>query len=278
MADVDPGLIDAAGCVATDVACLGCGYNLRTLRPDGACPECGAVVAGSLRGDLLGQRDADWLNWIAVGLGLLVVTLTASVAVTILHVVLYPLSGSAAIRNEPMYAYLVVETAARVLLAVGAWMFTTRDPVATWSQRAVSLRAGLRVLAAGQVLTPLGRLAPVMPISWQGTLLVGINVGCLALALAYVRHLARRVPDAEGERSVRHLLAWIAGALLLTLFGLWAEWMWPRRFQPSAFVSIGLVACVAIAFPIILCLGRFQRVLVRVADDARRRVADEGAA
>jgi hypothetical protein len=31
-----------AGTIVEDVLCAGCGYNLRGLRPEGDCPECGA--------------------------------------------------------------------------------------------------------------------------------------------------------------------------------------------------------------------------------------------
>lgn len=34
----------------SDLNCLGCGYNLRTLHLDGVCPECGRKVAWSLDG------------------------------------------------------------------------------------------------------------------------------------------------------------------------------------------------------------------------------------
>jgi hypothetical protein len=36
------------GTIKHDFACASCGYNLRRLRPDGQCPECGAAIAGSL--------------------------------------------------------------------------------------------------------------------------------------------------------------------------------------------------------------------------------------
>ncbi len=44
---------DTAIRIARDVSCLTCGYNLRSLLPDQTCPECGAAVAESLRGDQL---------------------------------------------------------------------------------------------------------------------------------------------------------------------------------------------------------------------------------
>jgi len=35
----------AAAIIDTDLACSGCGYNLRTQPEDGACPECGQSIA-----------------------------------------------------------------------------------------------------------------------------------------------------------------------------------------------------------------------------------------
>src|SRR5689334_2091988 len=37
--------------LAADVLCLGCGYNLRALEPDGLCPECGVSIADSIQAD-----------------------------------------------------------------------------------------------------------------------------------------------------------------------------------------------------------------------------------
>jgi predicted RNA-binding Zn-ribbon protein involved in translation (DUF1610 family) len=42
-----PVALDAEGRVAEDVACIRCGYNLRTLYHDGRCPECDADVIRS---------------------------------------------------------------------------------------------------------------------------------------------------------------------------------------------------------------------------------------
>ena len=53
-----------------DLQCLTCGYNLRTLRRDGLCPECGSPVADSLHTWLAG-RDRRWLSLMAWGASLL---------------------------------------------------------------------------------------------------------------------------------------------------------------------------------------------------------------
>jgi|GEM_PF-2655449 len=47
--------------------CIGCGYNLFGLNPDGNCPECGTLVANSLRGDLLEHCGPEYLAALHAG-------------------------------------------------------------------------------------------------------------------------------------------------------------------------------------------------------------------
>lgn len=44
----DSVLLDDAGLLMVDAVCMRCRYNLRSMRPDGNCPECGESVALSL--------------------------------------------------------------------------------------------------------------------------------------------------------------------------------------------------------------------------------------
>lgn len=64
---------DEHGRIAVDLACIQCGYNLRTLREADTCPECGAAVALSSQ-DRLETADRVWLagmcrgmKWVLVG-------------------------------------------------------------------------------------------------------------------------------------------------------------------------------------------------------------------
>ena len=43
---------DADGRIDQDLPCLKCGYNLRGLRDDGECPDCGNDVGNAARGCL----------------------------------------------------------------------------------------------------------------------------------------------------------------------------------------------------------------------------------
>jgi len=279
--DDEPSLIDSAGRVAGDFACLACGYNLRTLPSAGVCPECGTRVGRSLRGDRLSHSDRAWLASISRALALLVVTIAAIVAVTILDVVLFPLPGAGSAVGIAERLRIAIEILSRVMLSSGVWVFTYAEPGGVRSGRSRAIRISLRVLAAIQVLTPLARSIIVIRLAIQEAAFVAANVGCMVLVLVYVRHLAERVPDREAMRSARRLLAGLAGAVLLMVFGVVAEWMWPSRYRPTALMAMGVAASVALAFPIILLLGRFQRVLSRIAAEARKPpkpVAEDGPA
>lgn len=65
--------------VTFDRPCVGCGYNLRGLRSDGACPECGKPVADSLRGDLLRFAAPEYLASLHRGVFLVVASIIAQI-------------------------------------------------------------------------------------------------------------------------------------------------------------------------------------------------------
>ena len=66
---------------SAEVDCRGCGYNLRGVAVEGACPECGAAVLDSLRTHALEASDPRWLNRLAIGSRLLAIAAGAWLAV-----------------------------------------------------------------------------------------------------------------------------------------------------------------------------------------------------
>lgn len=55
--------------VATDLSCLYCGYNLRTLSTSAKCPECGNPVFESFRRTQLATADPEWVRLVYDDLG-----------------------------------------------------------------------------------------------------------------------------------------------------------------------------------------------------------------
>jgi len=56
-----------------DCLCVSCGYNLRMLRSDGKCPECGGPVAAALRGRGLHYAKPQWVRRLALGATLMAI-------------------------------------------------------------------------------------------------------------------------------------------------------------------------------------------------------------
>ncbi|MCH7812734.1 MAG: hypothetical protein IID40_01815 [Planctomycetes bacterium] len=116
---VSPGLVDVQTmAVGTDVACIGCGYNLRTQQIETHCPECFKPVVESLRPDELRFSDPKWLRRVRRGTTLLLVATlgVAAVCVSFLGIVLATVLFRFGWR--PFYGMAVVVI---LLYAAGIW-------------------------------------------------------------------------------------------------------------------------------------------------------------
>lgn len=67
-APLPPGTLDDDGTLAVERPCRQCGFLLKGLRPDGACPECGFSVARSLEENVLDHADPRWLRSVRRGI------------------------------------------------------------------------------------------------------------------------------------------------------------------------------------------------------------------
>ncbi|MCC6680641.1 MAG: hypothetical protein IT445_07035 [Phycisphaeraceae bacterium] len=61
---------DEQGRLTSETPCIKCGYNLRTIHRDAACPECGTAVGRTIYGNRLRYCDPRWLKHIWEGLNL----------------------------------------------------------------------------------------------------------------------------------------------------------------------------------------------------------------
>ncbi|MHC4695721.1 MAG: hypothetical protein ACYTFA_03145 [Planctomycetota bacterium] len=70
--------------VDIDLPCISCNYNLRTLRVDGVCPECGEAVAETFHNAVFTARPRVLVEMRTVA-GMLIVTKAVAVALPVAH-------------------------------------------------------------------------------------------------------------------------------------------------------------------------------------------------
>lgn len=73
---------DAQSRVRSDLPCFRCGYNLRTLRFDGNCPECGTPIAETSCGDFLRYAPPQWVRGLAEGVSYLLGSVGVALGLT----------------------------------------------------------------------------------------------------------------------------------------------------------------------------------------------------
>lgn len=205
---------DNSGLVGDDRPCVSCGYNVRGLPADGACPECGTPIPASLHGRLLRYASPGYLAMLHRG-AVVVETAIAAQAVMVMAAVFLPWFTSRAGAPAWLKAVAIaadgVTTALSVLGLIGWWMLSSRDPgegpeapgritriVLRWAV-AAQLAAALGSLVVGAVLsgtrvTPGTRtlLTVQSGIDWAQAL---AWVVAFFAGLTYLRHLALRIPN-----------------------------------------------------------------------------------
>jgi hypothetical protein len=223
--------IDPAGRIAQDVPCIHCGYNLRSLLADQACPECNQAVGESLRGDLLQFANPAWLRRLAGGMGWLI-------AGSILFLLTWGarwllarllVAGTITVTTAGT-THFPIFVAAQAATLIGVWKATSREP------RTLGMPAGFDARTLSRLLLTAGFLLgyALVPLQNAGTMRVALLVQiptiimmsgwiCLYIHLA---NLARRVP------AVR-LIRLTYGALVVYVLekclgiGLWIwSWVW----------------------------------------------------
>jgi len=202
-----PGLLDAHGAIAGDLACRRCGYNLRGLNPAGRCPECGTPIGLSCHGDLLRFADPTWVETLARGARLILWGVLASMMGGIAGVILGAVAG------QPPLATVIMLGASSVGLW-GAWLITRPDPSRVGEDKYVTdrkvvrfaLLVGLATQGANliaQTLPPPSLGMIVLPIIAVVAAIIGV-VGQFA-QLTYFHKLALRIPDPALSQRARRL-------------------------------------------------------------------------
>jgi len=139
---------------AAQPLCVKCGYDLSGLDPGGVCPECGAPVAGALRGDLLSAADPLWLRkvhrgLVLIGIGSIIVLLRLPAAALIHYTIDDFLDAI------PLFWKVwefVTGPLGVALLLVGVANVTTLDPRLSLSDQPIGLRRLTRWTAVGALI------------------------------------------------------------------------------------------------------------------------------
>ncbi|HEY3242659.1 MAG TPA: protein kinase, partial [Phycisphaerae bacterium] len=213
--------------LVVDLACLGCGYNLRGLAAKDVCPECGASVVSTLQNALVFSEPA-WLWTTVRGITLTIagiigvlVSLLIPAAAFMRYVV--PTVALTRYFERDLFAYLtiVLLTGASCAVAAGAILVGTRERLRRPYKVRFSSRhvAGiLTTAAAGCALA--GSVTLLIHVPTGATLCkIGFLLLCAGLGflMLHLGRLAARVPVWTRRRwpAVATLVATpVAGAAL----------------------------------------------------------------
>lgn len=277
--------------LATDVYCLGCDYNLRTLSPTALCPECATPV----RTSLINPGDLIWLRKVRRGISLImpvylfILLSTVGVSLVVGHIV-----GNTLLPG--MHTPMAVGRAAFSLIAlIGIISLTLpgRRPPGTPAQP--TLRRVIWILAVLFWLLVLGswietiRLRSSAKASTQ--VLTLFVLGGVWHAISYgldmciILYLGRLVSC--WQRSLKWLtvvIAAIVGAIMLWMAavdvlrytlvrGVFAGTKTPLAWSLTSLINSTVIACDLIA-PIVclVYLRRCRALLTRVIANRRAEI------
>ncbi|MHC4447354.1 MAG: hypothetical protein ACYSXF_06195 [Planctomycetota bacterium] len=201
---------------AAQPLCVKCGYDLSGLDPGGSCPECGAPVAGALRGDLLAAADPWWLSKVHRGLVLITIGCALFLIMIPTTLVLDEAYGDFLDQYPIVWDLLEIvggPVAVAVFLAGVIWV-TTTDPRLSLSEQPTGLRRLTRGAAvAALILVALKAVFNATGVTLTGALevisLVKGVVAFVCLAFTpigvtyYLARLAERIPDPTRARRMR---------------------------------------------------------------------------
>ncbi len=216
-------ILDASGDIATDVACRRCGYNLRGLRLDGRCPECGTPIGLSTSGDFLRFPDPAWVEKLALGIHIILWGIAVSIAASVLAAIL------GAVRQPVVSA--AIQFAGQLVAFYGAWLLTEPDPSGLGEERYANARKVIRFALL------IGLISNVLAMPLQGGAVSGppavaltvvmVLTGIVALVgeyakLTYLAALADRIPSDDCAKRARFLRTTyvVCLAIMLVVSGL----------------------------------------------------------
>lgn len=280
----------APASVASSLPCSRCGYDLKGLPAAGACPECGAPIWRSLKGNLLEYGDRHFLLRLARGSAMVeagvVLLCFVPIASTLVR------TSDAATENEAFNVFLTTEFfAAAGLMLFGWFWLTARDPGFIGGDRSQRSRLitllstsalSLAVAACGlwfllmhfdRISTPLyTRALKVIPAA------LGISLAVqLPASMAYLTHLAARVPDrklaadATSLRRITLLLVMLIGASLAIELALSLSTSpTAKRASEIAVIPMGIIVLALLLLVMVRCASLIDRTRLATREAYRR--------
>lgn len=290
------GPFDTSGQIDRDLACAGCGYNLRGLVTGADCPECGKPVADSLNRDRLALADPLWLKAMARGFALLLIGLGLGAVMFVLLV--------ASVGVTVRFRFGDRE---ELILAVMTWLFgmlpgvvvylgcldvTRPEPGVEFGPAEFARRLARGCATAIIILAALTLPAYIIA---EPFITATFLLGCLAAiaggfaALYYGRSIGARLPENTLERDAKYLwwAYWILTLDTLCLFGLIMAISFLRSLTGSigsaewlaimtavvvlASIMIGLVVGLVTTLATLFTLGHFyfsiKKIIAQIEHD-----------
>lgn len=220
--------------IDSDLFCVHCGYNLRTLEVLGRCPECGGYITDSTRHDSLAHADGRVTRRIALGLCLMVagpillIVLAITQPTAWILVLMDLLPGGAksfiAILADVIEPFIArgkwIGLAHFASQAVGIWLVTTNHPAPPVPRDADAHRR----ICRGSILVAAGLLASshwfIGDTSIPAVIAVLFDLFHMAITLGYVRRIGQRAGDEQVETGMTTVMIALAISFFLLLLGL----------------------------------------------------------
>jgi hypothetical protein len=202
-------MFDEQGYLAEDIECKRCSYNLRGLRDEGRCPECGTPIGLSIRGHLLRYSDPNWVE--KVGFGLAIIAWMMIIAILVGFV-----GGFIGAFTHPAVP-AILNLGATLVSYYGVWLMTEPDPSGIGEDPMITARKVIRaallfgVLASAIQLLEVGGVGAAMGPAARITL-IAVAVVTVLISLVgefakfiYYEQLSRRIPNDSLANRARFL-------------------------------------------------------------------------
>lgn len=284
-----PGTVDATGVVVIDIPCRECTYDLRGLRFEGQCPECGTPLCESIHPGLLRYAAPGYVRALADGVRLVLVGLAlASGAVILLTgggMMLGPMVGSPVVDALLRLAgggLLILLPVCLLVVFAGAWQVTNPDPDRARTENVDSARdtvrafVGLALIGVALLLMAILMLFNTAPIDSPAVgvcvllLVYGLSFFGLVATSAYyivLSDIAKRVPHKRATRDADILV-------FLHPIVLGATWLYGlASWGPPWSVAVAIGATVILLVTNIACVVRVIILHARLHKPLRAQIA-----